>query len=391
MSTISSVTGTGLEGRTSPSYLKVRNWLLDYIAQEKLEAGDRIPSERILAKALGLSRPTVARAVAELVNEGILMREQRSGTFVGDKGAARRRSGVRTIGVLMPWLTQDSSTGQVTAPIENDKIRLPYWRESMDLEVLHGAVSVLNEHGCRYVVLPNNTIKEEAEILDRLPDEALDGALVMPVDSQANEVVFAKIADDGLPIVFVDRYCPNVNADRVTTDNFGGAKRAVQYLVDRGHRRIAFFTDFATMTSAQDRLAGYKAGLEEAGIPYDESIVCGPQIARYGWWRLDFALEHCLGLPEPITAVFCMNDTSVLATLEAAERLQVSIPGDLDMIGFFDDRFAHDIRTRFARMKQSTLQMGQLAAQLLMDRIDGKAPAGPQHIMLPAELVAEDS
>lgn len=391
MNTRYPIARTGLEGRTSPSYIRVRNWLLEYIAREKLEAGDRIPSERILAKALGLSRPTVARAVAELVSEGILMREQRSGTFVGDKAAARRKSGARTVGVLMPWLTQDSSTGEVTAHVENDRIRLPYWRESMDLEVLHGAVSVLNERGCRFLVLPNNTVKEEAEVLSRLPDEEVDGALVMPADSQANEVMFAKIVDDGLPIVFIDRYCPSVNADRVTTDNLGGAKRAVQYLVGRGHRRIAFFTDFSTLTSAQDRLAGYKAGLEEAGIPYDDNIVCGPQIARYGWWRLDFALEHCLGLPDPITAVVCMNDTSVLATLEAAERLRVSIPGDLDVIGFFDDRFAHDVRTPFARMKQSTLQMGQLAAQLLMDRIDGKAPAGPQHILLPAELVTEDS
>ncbi len=386
MSIKPTMSGTGLEGRTSPSYLKVRNWLLDYITQEKLEPGDRIPSERILAKALGLSRPTVARAVAELVNESILMREQRSGTFVGDRAGARRRSGIRSIGVIMPWLTQDAM-GQVTARMEHDKIRLPYWRESMSLEILQGAVSVLNQHGCRFLVLPNNTVKDEAEVIDRLPREALDGALVIPIDSQANEASFAGVADDGLPIVFVDRYCPKVSADRVTSDNIGGAKRAVQHLVSKGHRRIAFFTDFATLTSADDRLAGYKAGLEEAGIPYDENIVCGPQIARFGWWRLDFALEHCLGLPDPITAVFCMNDTSVLATLEAADRLGLSMPNALEMIGFFDDHFSHDMRTCFARMKQPTTQMGQVAAQLLMDRIAGNAPADPQHIVLPAELV----
>lgn len=379
----------GLEGRTSPSYVKVRAWLIEYISREKLEPGDRIPSERILADLLGLSRPTVARAVAELVKEGVLMREQRSGTFVGDRAGVRRKNGVRTIGIMMPWLTQDT-LGQVTAPVEHDKIRLPYWRESMHLEVLHGALSVLNEHGCRFFVLPNNTVKEEAEVLERLAEESLDGVLVMPVDCRANESLFADAVGKGVPFVFIDRYCPSVDADRVVTDNFSGAKQAVAYLAAKGHRRIAFFTDFAAMTSTQDRLEGYKAGLEEAGLPYDDAIVCGPQIARFGWWRLDFAIEHCRSLPDPITAVFCMNDTSVLATLDAAERLGLSIPTDLEVVAFFDDHFSHDIRTRFARLKQSTMQMGKLGAELLMNRIRETAPPEPQHIELPAELVTAE-
>jgi len=379
-----------LEGRTSPSYVKVRNWLIDHITREQLEPGDRIPSERVLASALGLSRPTVARAVAELVSDGLLMREERSGTFVGDRGGARRQSGVRSIGVVMPWLTQDAQ-GQVTARVEHDKVKVPFWRESMHLEILQGAVSVLNEHNCRLLVLPNNTVKEEAEVLDRIPKERLDGVLVIPIDCEANEALFAGAADDGLPIVFVDRYCRGVESDRVTSDNFDGARMATQYLIEKGHRRIAFFTDFSAMTSSQDRLAGYRAALEEARIPYDESIVCGPQIARFGWWRLDFALEHCLGLPDPITGVVCMNDTSVLATLEATDRLGLSMPEDLEMIGFFDDHFAHDMRTPFSRVKQQTMEMGRVAAQLLMARIAGEAPAEPQHVELPTELAALDS
>ena len=84
------------------------------------------------------------------------------------------------------------------------------------------------------------------------------------------------------PIVFIDRYCPEVNVDRVGTDNLGGVKLAVAHLVAKGHRRIAFFTDFSVMTSTQDRPAGYKAGLEAAGIPYDESSGCGPADPRVG-------------------------------------------------------------------------------------------------------------
>jgi len=390
MDVLAAADKTKPEGRTSPSYVKVRKWLLDHIASENLEPGDRIPSERILAKALGLSRPTVARAVAELVAEGVIMREQRSGTFVADRAGVRRKSDVRTIGVMMPWLSQDAF-GHVTAHVEHDKIRLPYWRESMHLEVLHGAISVLNEHGCRFLVLPNNTVREEAQVLEKLPKEGLDGVLVMPIDSRANEPLFVETVDRGLPIVFIDRYCPNVNADWVVTDNLGGAKSAVRYLVSKGHRRIAFFTDFGTMTSAQDRHAGYRAALEEAGIRYDESIACGPQIARFGWWRLDFAIEHCRSLPDPITAAFCMNDTSVLATLEAADKLGISIPRDLELVGFFDDHFSRDIRTQFARVKQATLQMGQIGSELLMDRLSGKSPAEPRHVLLPTELVTPDA
>jgi len=376
----------GLEGRTSPSYMKVRKWLVDYIEREKLEPGDRIPSERILANSLGLSRPTVARAVSELVQDGVLMREQRSGTFVGNRGILRQRSGIHNIGIVMPWVIQDGF-GQITARVEKDPVRIPFWRESMNLEIMHGVLSVLNEQNCRFEICPNNSQRDEAELIRRLKDEDLDGVLAIPLDSTQNQAVYSELVERGKPLVFIDRYCPGVRADRVVTDNFNGARDAVRYLANKGHKRIGFFTDFGKVTSAQDRWAGYRAGLEEAGIPYDESIVCGPHIVRFGWWRLDYALEHCRSLPDPITAVFCMNDSSILATLDAADKMDITIPRDLEVVGFFDDHFASDIHTPFTRMIQSTTEMGRAAAEFLMERIKDKAPGEPRTLLLPAKLV----
>ena len=370
---------------TLPGYQRVRQWLLEYISREQLEPGDRIPSERILADALGLSRPTIAKAVAELVDEGTLMRALRSGTFVGGRVRGRKSSGLRTIGIMMPWLTEDGR-GQVTARVMHDKVHLPH-RDSMHLDVLQGAMSVLNSHGCAFLVLPNNSAREGAEILAKLADDQLDGVLAMPTDSYAHEQLYSNAIEAGKPIVFIDRYCPNLKADRVVTDNVNGARMAVRYLIGKGHRRIAMFTDFSTMTSVQDRQKGYKAALEEAGIRFDDDLLCGPQIARFGWWRLDFALEHCRSLPDPITAVFCMNDTSLMATIEAADRLGIRVPDEIELISFFDDHVSSEISTPFSRIKQDTQEMGRIGAEMLMERISGTAPDEPRHVLVTARLI----
>lgn len=375
-----------LEGRTSPCYTKVRDWLLGHISTEQLGPGDRIPSERVLADALKLSRPTIARAVAELVERGVLMREQRSGTFVGKRAEPTRQLNVRTIGIMMPWVTQDDD-GKITASVSHDIIHLPHRRESMHLEIMHGALSVLNQHGCRFLILANNDIQDGTQVLGRLSEEKLDGLLAIPQDAFANELLYEATQNTGTALVFIDRYCPNVKADRVVTDNLSGAKAAVKSLIDKGHRRIAMFTDFGAATSVQERQQGYREALEEAGLQYDEDIVCGPQIARFGWWRLDFALEHCRSLPQPVTAVFCMNDTSVLATLDAAIGLGVSIPHDLEVAGFFDDHVTHEIGAHFTRVRQDTRRMGRIAAEMLMERISGTAPDELRHIVIPAQLI----
>ena len=380
-----SSSGSSADG-AGTSYQRTKGWLLDYIAERKLGPGDKIPSERILADALSLSRPTVARAVSELVKEGVLASEQRVGTYVGGYSSRRLGARIGTIGIVMPWLSQ-GRFGQPAGHSRPDRAPAQFRREGMCFHVFQGVMSVLKGADFRLVVQSNANTSEEADVLRGLTNEGLDGALIIPSDYAENAEFYARIAKGGPPAVLVDHYLPDCPLDRVVTDNLAGARQAVEHLVQQGHTRIAHFTDFEEITSTMDRELGYRVALENAGIPYDEGIVCGPQLAPRKLWSFEHALEHCLNLPNPITAVFCINDDAVIATLQAASRFGIGVPGDLAVAGFFDDTIPDGMDVPFARVIQGKTEMGETAAKLLLERLGGAAPRVPRHVLVPTQLI----
>lgn len=257
----------------------------------------------------------------------------------------------------------------------------------MSLQVMHGVISVLNPYGHRLQVQPTGSLDEEAMSLALLQDGLVDGAVAIPAADPHLISRYQEMAASARPIVLVDHYIPGLDVDWVATDNVKAAHEAVASLIARGHRRIAHFTDFEELTSVIDREAGYRAALEGAGLPCDEEIICGPQNLRGGKRDFHFPLEHCLKLPDPVTAVFCMNDDIVWAAMHAAQRLGISVPNQLEIAGFFDDHISPGVNVPFTRVVQSTFDMGRVAAELLLERINGTAPRAPRHIQLPVTVI----
>lgn len=372
-------------GRTSPRYTRVRDWLLKYIEDEDLRPGDRIPSERSLAELLGLSRPTISRAVWELVEQGILTREQGNGTFLIKRQIRQPKRRTITIGMFMPFLTEEP-TGEITGMVTTSKFTNLFRRENISADIVHGLLSILKEHVCRLVVHHLHALEEEVAFLNDLSPESLDGAVVMPDIQPSTMSIFKKTLETGPPLVFVDRYLPDLPIDRVVSDNFGGTRDAVSHLISKGHRRIAYFTHFIEITSAMDREAGYRAALEDAGIPFDPEIVCGPHIAR-NRWSYEYPLKHCMSLPDPITAAFGMNDDMVWGAIMAASKLGIAVPDQLEVAGFFDAEVPRRIPFAFTRVVQARYKIGQLAAQLILDRIQGTAPPEARHVLVAPKLI----
>lgn len=377
--------------RRHANYIRVRDWLLDYIAEHNFKPGERLPSERILGEALGFSRNTIAKGVAQLVDEGVLIRKARSGTFIGgakkDQVSSEDQSNSRIIGVLMPWLDMGPA-GEINAEPAT-KVQLPFRRRGMSAYVTEGIIAVAREHDCRLVVRSYVNSITEYIVAETMSNEPIDGWIVLPGHTSEVASFYAKLLANGLPIVFVDQYFQNVSADHVITDNYGAAREAVRYLIAKGHRRIAYFGDFVPASSLVEREAGYRAALEEAGICYDEEIVRSHEQMRGYKWSFDLALKHCCAIPDPVTAVFCVNDDAMLATLQAAGRWGMSVPDDVELAGFFDDHVPEWAQTPFTRVVQDTVGMGSKAMEFLLDRLSGEAPSDPRHMALPAHLVPD--
>jgi len=287
---------------------------------------------------------------------------------------------------MMP-LVRLSPTGEIAGKVSTSALSEPFTRTNISIDIANGILSVLTELGYHVVAHTNLSTQEQAAVLDILPNEDLEGVIAMPTGTEESAARFAGLRESGLPIVFVDRYFPQAPIDSVTTDNIGAARECVRLLISRGHRRIAYFTAFQKLTSVAEREQGYRAALEEAGIPVDEEIICGPTICRDDRWDFRYALEHCLRQPEPVTAVFGMNDDMVWGAIQAAQKLGITVPDDLEVAGFFDSAIPRGIEVPFARLVQKKLKIGQLAAHLLLQRIRGEGPSEPQRITVPAELI----
>jgi len=345
-------------------YQQIREILRQEIL-ENMSPGDRVAAERDLAKRFDANRATVSRAVNSLVKDGLLVRRVGRGTYIanGDEGARRIRTS--TIGLVIPFIQGDFPAG-----------------------IIRSAVKGLRERGYRTVLFDSEgSPTVEVSELDRLMQEGLDGALVMPVDKLENDAVFARMIRFGYPMVFLDRRSPNVQADCVATDNFWGAYQAVSHLIERGHTRIAHFTWLMgwDSTAIRDRRRGYEQALADHGIEPDPELVCPPTPFHEEELAFKHAISYLRQGPRPITAAFILNDTFCLAVISSCRALGLRIPEDVEIASFFDG--AVRPHPPFLRVVQDQAEIGKRGVELLVSRVEGNGPEGPQTIEVRPQIL----
>jgi LacI family transcriptional regulator len=223
----------------------------------------------------------------------------------------------------------------------------------------------------------------ERELIGSFRDRRVDGIIVVPAGHDHTYLYEERRA--GTALVFVDRPASHLDADSVLSDNRGGARQAVQHLLARGHRRIAFLGDLLSISTAEERLRGYRQSLERAGIAVDDTLI------RTGLRHPDAAAEavrDLLALADPPTAVFTGQN---LLTIGGVRALRAAgMERKIALIGFDDVSLADMVDPAISVVAQNPLGLGRAAAQLLFRRLDGDT-SPPVHDVLPVELVARGS
>jgi LacI family transcriptional regulator len=198
-----------------------------------------------------------------------------------------------------------------------------------------------------------------------LEEDTADGLLLIGafLDNTIAQVVERR----STPIVLVDAYAASDLYDAVVSDNFKGARRAVNYLVQRGHRHVGFIGSHPhAYPSIRERQRGYVQALEEneIGDSYfaDCHIVDREEI-------LDATADLLRQNPQ-ITALFATNDEVAIAAMEAAQTLGRRIPDDISIIGFDDIDPSKSTQPPLTTMHVDKIGMGMLAVQLLLNRVE---------------------
>lgn len=188
----------------------------------------------------------------------------------------------------------------------------------------------------------------------------------------------------GMPVVFLDRPGNGLTADTVVSSNRSGTQRGVAHLIAGGHRRIGFIGDLPTrLYTRRERLAGYRAALAEAGLPYDRALVADahdPAGAAGVTARL-------LALPDPPTALLSGNNVMTAGVLTEVSR---SRRKDVAVVAFDDVPMAAILEPGLTVVAQDPTAMGELAGALAIERLDGDRSRG-RTLMVETRLIARGS
>lgn len=241
---------------------------------------------------------------------------------------------------------------------------------------------VARDHGA---LLINGSSAEdparEQELVLALCARRVDGLVIIPAGTD-HRYLEPEIAA-GVATVFVDRPAGEIEADVVLSDSFGGARDAVAHLIAHGHRRIGFIGDQPRIHTAVERLRGYRAAMDEAGLPVDESWVALGSTAPE---RVRSAAEAMLAGPAPVTALFSGNNRVTVTVVRVlAERTD-----PVALVGFDDFELADLISPGITVVAQDAARLGRTAAALLFRRLDG-ADEPPQQRVIPTRLIPRGS
>lgn len=236
-----------------------------------------------------------------------------------------------------------------------------------------------------YTVLMFNSDEQpgkERRALETLHGHLPMGLIVVPTARTRENLSVVS----GLPTIELDRASGLKGAHTVMVDNVAGAREAVTHLTGLGHRRVGMIVGNQDVSTARERLQGYREALETAQVPYLEELVL-PGDHREQGGRLA-ALRLLSGRERP-TALFVGNNEMTVGAVLAARELGLNIPGDLSVVGFDDSRWAQTMSPALSVVSQPTYELGQLACQHLLSLIAGQPCV--DSVRLPTRMIYRQS
>lgn len=253
-----------------------------------------------------------------------------------------------------------------------------------------GAEDAAQKQG--YRLLFGNTdenLDKEKDYIDTILKTRADGVLFAPA-GDASLPHLEMLRKHGVPFVLLDREVPGIDSDVVLGDSKEGARRLVKQLVDGGHRRIALLNGSRTISSARDRLEGYREALKLNDLPYEEQLVLE---ASFGP-RSDLSeIEAWLGRLDPLPTAFVAGNNVLAVELMRSLRARgLRVPEDASLVCFDELASYAEIDPFLTVIAQQAYQFGHLGMQMLLDRIQARGDASAwRKVVLPAELIVRRS
>ena len=250
-------------------------------------------------------------------------------------------------------------------------------------EIITGMEDILRKKGYATIVCDCRTYKGlEREAVDFLYRKRVDGIINMPVDSTGAHL--KQFETEKKPIIIIDRKLPQIACDSILVDNRDAAKKAVDILIENGHRHIGMITGPEDIYTARERYLGYESALGEAGIDIDPGLVVHSDYTIRGAVT---GVEKLLDAHPEVTALFAANYEMTMGTMIVLNERGISIPNEMSVIGFDNREFARALHPTLTIITQPTEAIAEQAARIILERLETEQPHQNEELYLQTEVM----
>lgn len=205
---------------------------------------------------------------------------------------------------------------------------------------------------------PNN---QSNSFYDRARHRNVDGVFLMGVPR--TEPSIQELAHSNMPCMAIDLDIIGPRAGFITSDNIAGAIKAVDHLVENGHKKIAFVADVFSTKPGTDRLIGYRAGMQKNQLPIRSEWILNGDFTEQAGYQSTVRLLNMTDLP---TAIFCAGDMMALGAMRALSERGIRVPEDMSVVGFDDLALLKYIKPGLTTIRQDKELLGKRAATELL-------------------------
>ncbi|MBN1568661.1 MAG: GntR family transcriptional regulator [Acidobacteria bacterium] len=342
------------------------------IESGRLKDGDRLPSEAELVRQFAASRPTVARALRDLQNLGLVERKVGSGTYVRK---AQKPIESWRFGLLIPGL----GSTEIFEPICGQLARLA---QKQHHTLLWGDFGDKRSEADPALI---------EQVCDSYIRQKVAGVFFAPLEltedkDRVNQSVIAALEAAGIPIVLLDRdivaFPQRSRFDLVGIDNRRAGFLIANHFIKLGCRRIDFLARPDSAPTVMLRIAGYREALLSGGITPDPQWVHSGEPADEGFVRR--IVEN------GATAIICANDLTAANLMRTLDAMGFPVPQKMRVAGFDDVRYAELLRPSLTTIHQPCVDIGTIAMQVMLERIENPA-FPPRDILAQPALIVRQS
>jgi LacI family transcriptional regulator len=283
----------------------------------------------------------------------------------------------------------------IAAALRNGKsnilgIIVPTADRSFFASVIRGIEEIANKSGYNVMICQTyDSYQKEIDTIEALLKARVDGIIISHGKETENFDHLKKVKDRGIPLIMFDRSNDDLGVSQVVIDDYFGAYKSVEHLIEQGCRKIAHFTNTRKISIFKERLRGYKEALDKHGIPFDPSLVVESNLQLEDGRNSMIKLLSGKTTPD---AVFSASALGAVGAMQVLKERNIKIPDQVALVAFSNENYTSFTDPPLTAVDQHSMRMGNSAAEVFLEQITQKdKPFIPNTTVLRPELIIRAS